>query len=152
MLQLPLYTVWTTGTRKQQVFAVVHCTVGDAMIAGHSLLVARPLLARTPWPSGSASPSMFLRSPIGRHWRNDEYEAIDVANFTPVSAAIGGALIGLAATLLMLFTGCGAGISGILGGCLDFVAADRSWRAAFIVGLVLAPLVGGFVGYPIPSP
>ena len=41
MLQLPLYTVWTTGTRKQQAFAVVHCTVGDAMIAGLSLLVAR---------------------------------------------------------------------------------------------------------------
>jgi uncharacterized membrane protein YedE/YeeE len=95
---------------------------------------------------------MFLRSPIGRHWRNHELEAIDMANFTPVSAAIGGALIGLAATLLMLFTGRVAGISGILAGCLDFGAADRSWRVAFIVGLVLAPLVGGFVGYPIPSP
>jgi hypothetical protein len=30
VLQLPLYTVWITGTRKQQAFAVVHCTVGDA--------------------------------------------------------------------------------------------------------------------------
>ena len=48
-----------------------------------------------------------------------------MANFTPVSAAIGGALIGLAATLLMLFTGRVAGISGILAGCLDFGAADR---------------------------
>ena len=42
-----------------------------------------------------------------------------MANFTPVSAAIGGALIGLAAVLLMLFTGRIAGISGIFGGCLD---------------------------------
>jgi spore coat protein U-like protein len=55
-------------------------------------------------------------------------EAIAMANFTPVSAAIGGALIGLAATLLMLLTGRVAGISGILAGCLDFGAADKSWR------------------------
>jgi uncharacterized membrane protein YedE/YeeE len=75
-----------------------------------------------------------------------------MANFTPVSAAVGGALIGLAATLLMLFTGRVAGISGILAGCLDFSAADKSWRVAFIGGLVLAPLVGGLIGYPIPSP
>ena len=75
-----------------------------------------------------------------------------MANFTPVSAAIGGALIGLAATLLMLFTGRVAGISGILASCLDFGAADKSWRVAFIVGLVMAPLVGGLFGYPIPSP
>jgi uncharacterized membrane protein YedE/YeeE len=38
-----------------------------------------------------------------------------VANFTPVSAAIGGGLIGLSAVLLMLMTGRIAGISGILG-------------------------------------
>jgi hypothetical protein len=75
-----------------------------------------------------------------------------MANLTPVSAAVGGALIGLAATLLMLFTGRVAGISGILAGCLDFSAADKSWRVAFIGGLMLAPLVGGLVGYPIPSP
>ena len=38
-----------------------------------------------------------------------------MANFTPISAAIGGALIGLAAVLLMLLTGCtsGHGICGI---------------------------------------
>ena len=50
-LQLPLYTIWTTGTGKQQAFAVLHCTVGDAMIAGLSLLVALALFARTTWPS-----------------------------------------------------------------------------------------------------
>ena len=55
LLQLPLYTVWATGTRKQQAFAVVHCTVGNAMIAGLSLLVALALFARTPWPSGNAA-------------------------------------------------------------------------------------------------
>ena len=47
-----------------------------------------------------------------------------MANFTPVSAAIGGALIGLSAALLMLLIGRIAGISGIFGGCLDFVIND----------------------------
>ena len=55
ILQLPLYTLWTTGTRKQQAFAVVHCTVGDAMIAGLSLLVALALFARTTWPSAGVT-------------------------------------------------------------------------------------------------
>lgn len=45
VLQLPLYTVWTTGTLTQQAFAVLHCTLGDAMIAGLSLLVALALVA-----------------------------------------------------------------------------------------------------------
>ena len=55
-----------------------------------------------------------------------------MAPFDPVSAAIGGALIGLSATLLMLLTGRIAGISGILG---DLVAAaiahggSLSWSA-----------------------
>ena len=42
-----------------------------------------------------------------------------------ISAAIGGALIGLAAVLLMLLTGRIAGISGIFGGCLDFGTGDK---------------------------
>lgn len=51
VLQLPLYTIWTTGTLAQQAFAVLHCTVGDTMIAGLSLLVALALFARATWPS-----------------------------------------------------------------------------------------------------
>jgi hypothetical protein len=50
-LQLPLYTLWTTGTRREQAFAVLHCTIGDVMIAGISLLAARALFARATWPS-----------------------------------------------------------------------------------------------------
>ncbi|HEX5958421.1 MAG TPA: YeeE/YedE thiosulfate transporter family protein [Hyphomicrobiaceae bacterium] len=73
-----------------------------------------------------------------------------MTEFTPVSAAIGGALIGLAATLLMLLTGRIAGISGILAGSLR--SDDRSWRIAFITGLILAPLVAGLAGYPLPPP
>ena len=50
ILQLPLYTLWATGTRREQAFAVLHCTIGDAMIAGLSLLAALALFARAAWP------------------------------------------------------------------------------------------------------
>jgi uncharacterized protein len=70
-----------------------------------------------------------------------------MANFTPVSAAIGGVLIGLAAVLLMLFTGRIAGISGILDGLINPQSDDRGWRAAFIAGLVAAPLAASIAGH-----
>jgi uncharacterized protein len=75
-----------------------------------------------------------------------------MANFTPISAAIGGALIGLAAALLMLTTGRLAGISGIFGGCFDFGTSDKGWRVAFIAGLILAPVIGSLAGFPVPVP
>jgi len=75
-----------------------------------------------------------------------------MGEFTPISAAIGGALIGLAATLLMLLTGRIAGIGGIFGGLLLPAADDRGWRFAFIAGLILAPLAAGLAGYPMAPP
>jgi len=75
-----------------------------------------------------------------------------MSNFTPVSAAIGGALIGLAAVLLMLLTGRIAGVSGILGGCLSLDTPDKPWRVAFIAGLILAPLTGTLAGYALAAP
>jgi hypothetical protein len=50
ILQLPFYTLWSTGTLRQQAFAVIHCTLGDAMIAGLSLLLALAVFARATWP------------------------------------------------------------------------------------------------------
>jgi uncharacterized membrane protein YedE/YeeE len=73
-------------------------------------------------------------------------------NFTPLSAAIGGGLIGLSAVLLMLLTGRIAGISGIFAGLLDFGNDDKGWRIAFIAGLILAPLMAGWIGYAMPTP
>ena len=71
--------------------------------------------------------------------------AIDFTAFTPLSALAGGALIGLSATLLILFNGRIAGISGIIGGLLRpqlrAEAGDVGWRVAFIAGLLAAPLV-----------
>ena len=73
-----------------------------------------------------------------------------MANFTPISAAIGGALIGLSAVLLMRLNGRIAGITGIAAGLIDPASTDRFWRAAFVVGLIAAPLAAMFVGYPAP--
>jgi hypothetical protein len=75
-----------------------------------------------------------------------------MANFTPISAAIGGTLIGLAAVLLMLWTGRIAGISGIFGGLLDLRSEDKAWRIAFIAGLISAPILSGAVGYAMAPP
>src|SRR3984893_16855369 len=75
-----------------------------------------------------------------------------MANFTPVSAAIGGGLIGLSAVLLMMLAGRIAGISGIFGGCLGFGINDKGWRIAFIAGLILAPVSASWIGYAMPSP
>lgn len=61
-------------------------------------------------------------------------------NFTPVSALIGGGLIGLGTLLLMATLGRIAGISGIAS--LAILQRDgRSWRLAFIIGLLLGPLL-----------
>ncbi len=61
-------------------------------------------------------------------------------------------MIGLASVLLMMLTGRIAGISGILGGCLTLEPGDKRWRFAFIVGLILAPVASGLLGYPLPTP
>ena len=64
-----------------------------------------------------------------------------MTEFTPYSALAGGALIGLAAVLLMLMNGRIAGVSGILGGMMRFDKGEFGWRAAFILGLILTPII-----------
>ena len=49
-LQLPLYTIWTTGSAGEQVFAVVHCTGGDVLIAICALVGSLVLTRRREWP------------------------------------------------------------------------------------------------------
>jgi uncharacterized membrane protein YedE/YeeE len=66
---------------------------------------------------------------------------VDWTNFTPYSALMGGALLGVAVTVLLLWNGRIAGISGILGGLLQPKAGNIAWRVAFILGLMASPLV-----------
>lgn len=57
-------------------------------------------------------------------------------DFTPFRALAGGALIGLAASLLLIGNGKIAGVSGIFGGILRPVRGDIAWRLLFLVGLL----------------
>ena len=58
-------------------------------------------------------------------------------NFTPISAGIGGILIGLAASMLLLTHGRIAGISNILSGFFEPNASDKTWRILFFAGLII---------------
>jgi hypothetical protein len=74
-----------------------------------------------------------------------------VAHFTPLSALIGGALIGSAAGLLLWLDGRIAGISGILDGLLPPARGEAAWRGLFLVGLIAgAALVYALHG-PVPQ-
>lgn len=77
--------------------------------------------------------------------------------FTPWASLFGGVLIGISAVMVMAFFGRIAGISGISSGAFGFwgkaLAADWSWRLAFIGGLIAAPLaftsLGGIVAQTV---
>ena len=63
-------------------------------------------------------------------------------NFTPFASLIGGMLIGLSATIMLLLHGRVTGISGIIGGALDprRHPSERPWRFAFLGGLLLGAI------------
>lgn len=77
--------------------------------------------------------------------------------FTPVSAVVGGTLIGISAVLLMAFNGRIAGVSGIVFGALEKgkpkglegPAELNSWRWYFLVGLIIG--AGGYLLIAPPS-
>jgi len=74
---------------------------------------------------------------------------IDLGNFTPTLSFSGGVLIGVAAAVLVLFNGRIAGISGIVGGLLALPRKDMAWRAAFLVGLIGAPILAALAGHAV---
>jgi uncharacterized protein len=61
-------------------------------------------------------------------------------HFTPFASLIGGAMIGVAASVLLLGDGRIAGISGIVGGLLNPSAGDTAWRVFFVSGLLIGGL------------
>ena len=67
--------------------------------------------------------------------------SIDWNAFTPWPALAGGVLIGTAAGMLVLLNGRIAGISGVVGGLLRPARGDIAWRTAFVIGLVVAPIL-----------
>ena len=64
---------------------------------------------------------------------------IDWASFTPWTSLLGGALIGLAAVVMILFNGQIAGISGIVANLFSTSGRQGQWRLFFMIGLLISP-------------
>lgn len=73
--------------------------------------------------------------------------------FTPIASLAGGALIGVAAVMLMAFQGRIAGVSGIAVRLFPpFVDNEFAGRLAFVLGLVVAPLLWIAISGQPPAP
>ena len=59
ILQLPLHTIWSTGTLREIAFAVVHCTGGAVMIALVALSVALITVGCKDWPASGFTPVLL---------------------------------------------------------------------------------------------
>ena len=69
---------------------------------------------------------------------------INWVNFATGSALLGGLMLGVGASLLLIFSGKIAGISGIVAYLINPNNSDRketAWRALFLIGLISAGLV-----------
>ena len=75
-------------------------------------------------------------------------------SFTPWTSLAGGLLIGLAATLMVVLLGRITGISGMVGTLLQRSNwqsfGQWGWRVAFVLGLILAPLLWQWFA-PLPA-
>ena len=75
-LHLPLYTIWRTGTAGEQAFAVVHCTLGDVLIALSTLMFALIAAGADGWPARRFWPVVIVTIAGGMgytvfsEWRN----------------------------------------------------------------------------------
>lgn len=58
-----------------------------------------------------------------------------------INGLIGGTIIGIAVSIMLLFNGRVTGISGIIGGALKPKPSDLSWRLMFIAGLLTGGLI-----------
>jgi hypothetical protein len=63
--QLPLYTIWSTGSPRGIAFAVFHCTAGDLMIATLSLVAALVCFGGLAWPRERFIPVVAATLVIG---------------------------------------------------------------------------------------
>jgi uncharacterized membrane protein YedE/YeeE len=75
-----------------------------------------------------------------------------MTDFTPIASLVGGIIIGVSASILLLLNGRIAGISGIVGGLLAPKAGETLWRLLFVAGLtaggvaIAAVRPGAFAG------
>ena len=66
-----------------------------------------------------------------------------------IQSLIGGSIIGIAVSLLLLFNGKVLGVSGILGELFNNPLSKNYWRLFFVLGLLISPLIYS-IFYPIP--
>ena len=76
---------------------------------------------------------------------------MDMTEFTPLSALIGGLIIGLSALLLLLLNGKIAGISGVFAQAFNKYPIKLSWQVFFILGLILGPILVIPLGFTLPQ-
>ena len=62
---MPLYTLWETGTRGEIIFAALHCTGGDVLIALSALMLALFLVGAPAWPMTSGRRVVALTLAFG---------------------------------------------------------------------------------------
>lgn len=68
-----------------------------------------------------------------------------------IGGLTGGAMIGFASVLMLLMIGRITGISGILGGAINWKATEGlPWRVAFIAGLILGAVLYRLLWGPLP--
>ncbi|GAC13822.1 YeeE/YedE family protein [Aliiglaciecola lipolytica] len=68
-----------------------------------------------------------------------------------IQALVGGMVLGLGAALLMFTLGKIAGISGITFSAITSYSSTNLWRWAFLVGLIIAPIITAQFGYKLPT-
>ena len=66
-----------------------------------------------------------------------------------IQLLIGGSIIGIAVSLLLLFNGKVLGVSGILGELFNNPLSKNYWRLFFVLGLLISPLIFS-IFHPIP--
>jgi len=96
ILQLPLYTLWATGTFQKKLFAIVHCTIGDVLIVAAALLLSLGMFARSRGANAgvaavwAASLALGLSYTIFSEWLNTGVRASwTYSDFMPLVPVIG---------------------------------------------------------------
>ena len=69
---------------------------------------------------------------------------MNIVNFTPVSAFVGGIIIGLAVVVFFIGNGRLAGISSIVNNLLTS-KQDKGDNFLFLIGLVVGPIIFSFL-------
>lgn len=94
--QMPLYTLWSTGSGRQIVLYGLHCTVGDWLIALSSLIISLFAFGAADWPNrryravAVAAVVLGATYTIGSEWYNTQIAGSwKYADTMPIAFGIG---------------------------------------------------------------